>query len=66
MNLDQNFTDLDGKNESYFLDKKLKFSTIVVFVWVKTAVVKKESKIKSGFLSITPPILVLQAKFVYS
>ena len=29
MNLNQNFTDLDGKNESWFLDKKLNFLTIV-------------------------------------
>ena len=36
-----------------------------VLFWVKTGVVKRESKIKSGFLSISPPILVLQTKFEY-
>ena len=36
-----------------------------VLFWVKTAVVKNESKIKSGFLSISPPILVLQTTCEY-
>ena len=65
INFNQNFTDLDDKNESYFLGKFLKFLTIVFLLWVKTAVVKEESKIKFGFLSITPSILVLQTKFEY-
>ena len=38
MNLNQNFTDLDGKNESWFLDKNLKFLTVVSWplFWVLT------------------------------